>query len=444
MSPNQRFVCLVAVTLLAACGPTSTGSSGSHNASSSGSSGSSSHLAGSSTGSSGVHVTTGSSTGGSTTGSTGTHVSGTTSSGSTTGTTTSGSTTSGTTTTGTTTSSSSTTGTSGTSGTDPCGSCEQNADTGACSTQYNACANDPNCVTMVNCINGCNGDATCQQSCTAQNATAAQELSDWLTCLCTPNACATACQCGTSGSTGSSGTTGTTSTTGSGQVATARQDPVGTAVNLSSVVTVMASSYGSTKADGGTQYAGQYYVLDPSDDSAIFVFKSKAAGPLAFDPPRGEAVNVTGTIAQYPGDAGSAGQVQVAAPNLNITDVAASTVPSPLSATATQLAKGGADVSRVGHYVHVPGGSYSQDSAPAEFTHVSGTKTYIDGVALTDGSGNRILVDVFTFKYSSGNCVPTDGGMPDLSTGNFNGVLDREITSDGASNKVVFYGHCGQ
>ncbi len=216
------------------------------------------------------------------------------------------------------------------------------------------------------------------------------------------------------------------------------------AVCIDGLVTVLASSPGGAKVDGGTQYNGNYYMAD-STGELISVFKSKKTGPAGLDPVRGDNVNVTaGKFEVFPLDAG--GTQQISGDNLALAagSPATGTVPSPQSVNASDIAKGSFNPSMVGKYVTVPIGSYTADAMPTEFTYTSSTgKTYYDGVALTDGSSNRILVDTFTFEYSAGSCFPSDGGQPDLSAGGFNGVFDIEQTSDGAINGVVFYGSCG-
>lgn len=251
----------------------------------------------------------------------------------------------------------------------------------------------------------------------------------------------------TASSSSSSGSTGTTTgTTGAApDVATARLAPAGTPAAVTGVMTILASSYGPPKSTG-TTYAGKYYVMDGTTNQVIYVYKPKSAGVLSFDPDRLDMVDVYGTISTYPADGG---QVQISEPNLDIVDGGGPGTPpfGGQTATALQLSDASPDTSLVGYYVAVPAPvtSYTQENNPPELTLTTSTKTYVNGVALTDSTGDRILVDTFTFAHSSNNCLPTDGGnAPDLTGGAFNAVLDQAVTGDGKLHKVLFYGHCGQ
>ncbi len=198
---------------------------------------------------------------------------------------------------------------------------------------------------------------------------------------------------------------------------------------------ILQSDYGNPKPDGGTQFAGSYYVADPGSPQSLYVFKSKALPPLSNDPPRGASVNATGNINYFPLDGG---QIELESPGLDLMQVGPGTLPTPMTVTAAQLNTAGSDNSAVGYYVTVPAGTYTQDDAATEMH----TGTFQDGVALTDGAGNRILVETFTFKFSTGNCVPTDGGFADFSAGGFNGVFDYAKAPDGTLRKILYFGNC--
>ena len=123
----------------------------------------------------------------------------------------------------------------------------------------------------------------------------------------------------------------------------------------------------------------------------------------------------------------------------------AGTLPSPQSPAFSQLDAITGDPALGGHYVPVPAGAYVEDFRASAFRYTSSTtgKTYQDGFSLTDGV-STVLVDTYSFQYSPRNCLPTDGGEPDLSAGGFNGIVDTEQTDDGNVNQVVIYGQCGQ
>jgi hypothetical protein len=260
----------------------------------------------------------------------------------------------------------------------------------------------------------------------------------------------TAGSTGSTSTAGSTGSTGATTGTAAPDVATARISPDGSAAALTSVLAIMTNSYGPAAPDGGTKYSGRYFVIDPATSAAIFVYKPKSAAALSFDPSRLDTVNVNGTISTYPAPDG--GQVQITEANLDILDAGGPGTPLLGAKTALelQLSDTSPDETAVGYFVAVPtanGGSYTQENTPPELAVTVGANTFYDGVALVDSNGNgeRILVETYTFKSSPGNCIPRDGGnAPDLTAGGFNGVFDRTVTGDGQSHKVLFYGHCGQ
>jgi hypothetical protein len=221
--------------------------------------------------------------------------------------------------------------------------------------------------------------------------------------------------------------------------ARAASTPQYSAVCIPGMVTVMASNYGDPKPDGGTQYAGRYYMAD-STGAVIQVYKSKNIGALGTDPARGDKVDVVGKVELFPSDGGSNATVEISGSTIGFTAQGQGTIPTPQAATLAQLAPSGADDSMVGQYVTVPAGTYTQDNAAPEFTKAP----YQDGLKLTDGSGNSMLVDIFTFSHTTGNCLLADGGFPDLTAGGFNAVFDHEKADDGNIYKVLLYGHCGQ
>jgi hypothetical protein len=266
-----------------------------------------------------------------------------------------------------------------------------------------------------------------------------------------------------SGSTGTNGTTSSGSTTGSGStgtsgsgssgsttgrtctqvadVATLRNGtPADTYVCLSSLVTVFASSYGADLDGGATKFNGNYFLAD-SNGNMIDVFKTKKSGPFTVDPNQGNVVNVVGTFGPFPFDGGQL-EIGSKAPSVDLTSSSATVaVPVPDSATLADVSDS-ATSAELGRYVIVPAGTYTQDNAAPELKVSVAGRTFQDGVALVSGS-NRVLVETFTFKFNNGGTsCPNDGGFPDLSTGNFHGVVDRIKGGDGALHKVVFLGGC--
>jgi hypothetical protein len=243
---------------------------------------------------------------------------------------------------------------------------------------------------------------------------------------------------GTSGSSGTSAGPCTAMT-----VAAARAAAVdGASVCPTNVVTLMANSFGAAVDGGGTQYAGTYYVIDPTSGLAIEVYKSKHTGPTATDPQRGASVDVAGTVTVYPFDGGAVGLPEVEGPGLAITAVSAGTLPTPVLATSAQVAPQGPDSSLVGHYVQVGPGTWTQNNAPSELTTTSSRGPFPHGAKLTDADGGTLLIETYTFKSSTDNCIPPDGGEPDFTGGNFRGVFDQTQTYDGNFNRILYFGHC--
>jgi hypothetical protein len=136
-----------------------------------------------------------------------------------------------------------------------------------------------------------------------------------------------------------------------------------------------------------------------------------------------------------------AGEAQITGDNLQM--VLASnptgTLPTPMAPTFAALTAAGGSNPYIGQWVTVPAGSYTEDYTDPAFTY----ETYQDGVSLTDGSGNKLYIDTYTFSHSTGNCLPTDGGQPDLHLGNFSGAFDTEQADDNLIHNVLFYGGCG-
>jgi len=231
-------------------------------------------------------------------------------------------------------------------------------------------------------------------------------------------------------------------------VATLRANtPVGDNVCLKGLVTVYASSYGGTTDDGGTQYDGRYLMADAHGDG-IVVYKTKKSGPLSLDPMVGANVDVRGDLDynQFPYNQGQLDLGDIPA-FMDITVASTSTaIPTPDTiADVTSISDDVTNTNEIGRLVTVPAGTYTQDNAPAELTATIGANTYVDGVALTDTSGNKILVDTFDFEHAgSQSCFPDDGGAPDLSGGNFIGFVDNLSGGDGNNHKAVYLANCGQ
>ena len=67
------------------------------------------------------------------------------------------------------------------------------ADTGACSSSYDTCEGDPNCMSYSACLQGCaSGDTTCTSNCASTYATGYSEYLNYADCLCF-TACTTQC-----------------------------------------------------------------------------------------------------------------------------------------------------------------------------------------------------------------------------------------------------------
>lgn len=263
-----------------------------------------------------------------------------------------------------------------------------------------------------------------------------------------------ACSSGSGSSTGSSGGSGSTtsgssssSSSGgsSGCAAPSTIAAVRAACNqgkqaaLTNAIVLYQEPYGTVLDAGGgntaTSEVADYLVLD-STGLGVFVYHDDVKPSPGYEPSRGDVITVSGEITTYP----SGGQIEITAPLFTFVSPGA-TIPTPATATAAQLTAHPTDTSMVAHYVTVPSGTYTQLNTPTQLT----TGTYHDGVSLTDGSGNTILVDMYPFKYGSGDCFPTaDGGYPNLSHGGFNGFYDTLQTDDNNINNVVLYGDCGQ
>jgi MYXO-CTERM domain-containing protein len=139
-------------------------------------------------------------------------------------------------------------GAGGGGGTD-CNTCANNSESGACSAQANACANDQNCLTLNDCLGGCS-DQTCVQNCAnTAGQTAVNELNAFDDCICN-TACVQECatQCGGSSSTTTTGA-GAGTTTGVG-VGVGSGVGVGVGVGTGSGVTTGGLSSGSLGAGG--------------------------------------------------------------------------------------------------------------------------------------------------------------------------------------------------
>jgi hypothetical protein len=217
---------------------------------------------------------------------------------------------------------------------------------------------------------------------------------------------------------------------------------------LNNATVVFADSFGNAKVDGGTQYPGNWYVAD-STGALISVYKGEyeSITAIGIDPTEGQVVNITGLLEVYPQDGGPGslpGTYQIASSTLNFAlGTGSAALPSATSVSADEVDETSA-TTPVGTYVTLQSGNYSENPEPTEFTYddTAKNKTYYDGLSLSDGN-STVLVDTFTFGYSTGNCLPPDGGQPDLSAGGFNGILDTELTDDGKVHYVIFYAQCG-
>ena len=85
-----------------------------------------------------------------------------------------------------------------------CAQCWNNAQTGACQTQAQACSNDPECVAYATCLGYCTDDA-CNAACATAHPTGVAGYLAYGNCLCT--ACGAMCSCaGADGGTPDAGT----------------------------------------------------------------------------------------------------------------------------------------------------------------------------------------------------------------------------------------------
>lgn len=86
-------------------------------------------------------------------------------------------------------------GTCGGSG-QTCDQCYSSAQSGACKSQFAACANNSACVNLTNCIGNCSGNSTCIQNCATTYSTGVTAYNNRADCLCNvacTNECATEC-----------------------------------------------------------------------------------------------------------------------------------------------------------------------------------------------------------------------------------------------------------
>jgi hypothetical protein len=76
-----------------------------------------------------------------------------------------------------------------------CSSCEANANTTTCSSQYAACTGE--CKSLATCVMACAGDSSCATSCYSQYPSGQSAFTGYWSCLCT-SACSSQCstQCG--------------------------------------------------------------------------------------------------------------------------------------------------------------------------------------------------------------------------------------------------------
>lgn len=269
----------------------------------------------------------------------------------------------------------------------------------------------------------------------------------------------------TTGQTTSGNTTGNTSsgsgstggTTGCSQmtIAQARQAPAYTPVCLTGVTTLYSQSPGAPDA-GGTSFSGTYVVADANGD-AMQIYKTKYAAPTG-DPVRADNVSADGIIKLFPtspdGGALPTSNPQLGGSHLTINiDSSGNAMPTPKTPTTAQLDHNAADPSMVGSYVLVPAptsGTWTQSYDPA-MEHVTsyndgGSRTYEDGVVLTDGT-STVWVDTYDmFSKPSArqdkSCFPSDGGQPDFTAGGFKGYYDYGQTPGGQMGAVLFFGDC--
>lgn len=267
---------------------------------------------------------------------------------------------------------------------------------------------------------------------------------------------------GSGGTIGGSGTTGgtTAGTTGStgtftcgvNDLVTMRTAPNNSGVCASSLTAVMVASQGNT-LDGGSasQFSGNYFLVD-SSSNAVFVYKDNSYAALNPEPVKGTSYDMRGTLQYFPTDAGSKAIPEVTPgfrsnQTLSFVDKGAGSA-TALTPTAAQLSATGTDDSFLGKYVVVPAGTYTVETNPDEFKFAyrdGGFSATSNGLAITSGT-DRILVDTYTMRFSTGNCV-VDGGAglgPTIGAGGFKGVFEYQRLQTGVMGKVVYYGNCGQ
>lgn len=103
-----------------------------------------------------------------------------------------------------------------------CQTCANSSVQGACSSQYQACGQQQDCVDFANCYGACS-DQSCVDSCVSQHPSGAQTYSNMIDCICQDCSVECSAECGggssgstTSGGSGTSGPSGATTGSGSG------------------------------------------------------------------------------------------------------------------------------------------------------------------------------------------------------------------------------------
>ena len=92
----------------------------------------------------------------------------------------------------------------------------------------------------------------------------------------------------------------------------------------------------------------------------------------------------------------------------------------------------------------VPAGSYTENATdPGLQFHASNGNTYQDGFSLSSGS-NVIWVDTYDLGKGAADksCIPSDGGMPDFSAGNFKAIFDYGLAPNGTQGAMLLFGDC--
>ena len=226
----------------------------------------------------------------------------------------------------------------------------------------------------------------------------------------------------------------------------ARLEAPNTAVCLSDAIVVLQTDPGGPDG-GGTQFDGKYYVSNTNGD-VILVFKSKAQPPTG-DPVRGNAMNAQGVLKPFPyySDGGYPAEAQLEISGaVSITDLGPNgLLPAPKQVTFADLDVNNPNPSLIGSYVQVPAGSYTENFTDPGLQHAGTGATYQDGFSLSDGLGHTIWVDTFDFMKGTTpdrSCMPTDGGMPDLSAGGFNAIFDTATSPSGPQAPMLFFGDC--